>query len=66
MAQKVFRTGNSLAVTVPSEFAASVGVRAGATVQVKEEKEKARLTYQFVGVHQLPLAEDFLARRKTK
>lgn len=64
MTQKVFRTGNSLAVTIPAEFVSSVGVRKGVDVKVREEREKARITYQFSGTQQLPLDEGFLGKSK--
>lgn len=53
--QKVIRTGNSLAVTVPAEFARSVGVRAGDRVKVKLEPDSGKATYSFFGAKQLPL-----------
>lgn len=57
--QKVFRTGNSLALTVPAEFASSVGIRQGDKVQVKEQRARARIIYQFSGSQQLPLDAGF-------
>lgn len=66
MAQKVFKTGNSLAVTLPAGFVSSVGIRAGDQVRVKEEPEKSRLVYQFSATTQLPLDEVFFAHRKRK
>lgn len=66
MAQKVFKTGNSLAVTIPADFANSVGVRAGDKVQASQERTKARIVYQFSGAQQLPLDEVFFSKRKRK
>lgn len=66
MFQKVFRTGNSLAVTIPVGFASSVGVMAGDKVKVQENRENGRLTYQFSGIQQLPLDVAFLAHKKRK
>lgn len=66
MAQKVFKTGNSLAVTIPAGFISSVGVRSGDKVQVREEREKGRITYQFLGAQQLPLDEVFFSRAKRR
>lgn len=64
MIQKVIKTGNSLAVTVASEFAKSVGVRAGDQVRVKIESDKGVITYFFSGAKQLPLSENFLKSKK--
>lgn len=64
MPQKVIRTGNSLAVTVPSEFARSVGIRAGDSVKVNIEEDKGIVTYTFSGAKQLPLADNFLRTKK--
>lgn len=59
MAQKVIRTGNSLALTIPAEFVRDVGIRAGDPVKVKTEAEKGRIIYHFQGAKQLPLLERF-------
>lgn len=64
MAQTVFRTGNSLAITIPSDFVKSVGVHAGDTVKVKIEEDRGRLTYFFSGAKQLLLSELFSKTRK--
>lgn len=64
MPQKVIRTGNSLAVTIPADFAKSVGVRAGDTVRVNTEEDKGIVTYAFSGAKQLPLADNFLRTKK--
>ncbi len=55
MTQKVIRTGNSLAVTIPAEFVKSVGVRASDNVKVELKKDKGVITYHFLGAKQLPL-----------
>lgn len=64
MSQKAFKTGNSLAVTIPSGFVSSVGVKPGDSVRVREERDKARVVYQFSGTHQLPLDEVIFSRKK--
>jgi len=63
MTQKVIRTGNSLAVTVPSSFVKSVGIRASDAVKVEAEPDKGRITYHFTGAKQLPLSENILKPR---
>lgn len=62
MKQKVFKTGNSLAVTIPSKFAESVGVRPGDSVEASQDSRKGRITYQFENVQQLPLDELLLKK----
>lgn len=64
MAQKVFRTGNSLAVTIPAPFVESLGVKAGDKVEVVVSPSKGRLTVKFSGACQLPLSENFFTRKK--
>lgn len=66
MVQKVFRTGNSLAVTIPSRFVVAVGIKSGDNVKVREEKEKGRLVYQFAGSHQLALDDNLFKTRTRK
>ncbi len=66
MVQKVFRTGNSLAVTIPSRFVMAVGIKSGDYVKLREEKEKGRLVYQFAESRQLALDEKFFKTRKRK
>ncbi len=60
MAQKVIKTGNSLAVTIPSEFVKIIGVRAGDGVKLEVEPGQAKISYLFFGTQQLPLSENFL------
>lgn len=57
MAQKVIKTGNSLAVTIPSWFVKDSGIKAGDDVKVRLEPEKNRVIYNFAGTKQLPLLE---------
>ncbi len=53
--QKVLRTGNSLAVVIPAEFAKNLGIKSGDKVRVVKKPEVGRLTYIFSGAKQLPL-----------
>lgn len=64
--QKIIKTGNSLAVTIPSDFVKTVGIKAGQTVQVKIEPETGKVTCAFSGTKQLPLASTLTKRRRTK
>lgn len=66
MAQKVLKTGNSLAVTIPAEFVKMVGIRPGDEVKTGFKPDKGIITYSFSGAKQLPLAENFLQKRRTK
>lgn len=62
--QKIIRTGNSLAVTIPSQFVNLVGMKAGQDVEVKIEPETGRITYIFSGMKQLPLSQSFVKRKR--
>lgn len=62
--QKVLRTGNSLAVVIPSQFAQLVGVKSGDTVRVIKRPEVGKLTYIFSGSKQLPLGLSSKKREK--
>lgn len=64
--QKIIKTGNSLAVTIPAQFVQSVGVKAGQEVKVKLEPETGRVIYIFSGTKQLPLSQNFIKKRKKK
>lgn len=64
MTQRVFRTGNSLAVTIPFDFVKSVGVKPGDSVKVVTEEDKGKITYFFSGAKQLPLVENFWKIKK--
>lgn len=64
MAQKVIKTGNSAALTIPSEFVKDLGIRIGDPVKTVLEKDKGKIIYIFKGAKQLPLSENFLHRQK--
>lgn len=51
-------------MTVPSDFAKSLGIRPGDLVKVNCEDDKGKLTFVFSGAKQLPLSETFLKRKK--
>jgi antitoxin component of MazEF toxin-antitoxin module len=55
MAQKVIKTGNSLAVTIPSDFVKSAGIRAGDEVKLLVKIDQGQLIYNFSGAKQLSL-----------
>lgn len=64
MAQKVIKTGNSAALTIPAEFVKDLGIRIGDPVKTRFEKDRGRIIYFFSGAKQLPLSENFLRRKK--
>jgi antitoxin component of MazEF toxin-antitoxin module len=64
MGQKVIKTGNSVALTIPAEFVKDLGIRLGDPVKTRLEKDRGRITYIFSGAKQLPLSENFLHRKK--
>lgn len=55
LSNTVIRTGNSLAVVVPSQFVKRVGVKAKDKVEVTLHPETGQITYTFLNVRQLPL-----------
>lgn len=64
MSQKILKTGNSLAVVVPAPFTKSIGIKAGDEVKVFPRPEKGEVLYKFSGAQQLPLSENFLAKKR--
>ncbi len=66
MTQKVIKTGNSLAVTIPAEFVRMVGIRPGDEARSVLKPEKGLATFSFSGAKQLPLSENFVKLKKPK
>ncbi|PIS08950.1 hypothetical protein COT75_03745 [Candidatus Beckwithbacteria bacterium CG10_big_fil_rev_8_21_14_0_10_34_10] len=66
MKQKILKVGNSLGVTIPSEFAKLVGIRPGDKVEVLRRRNKNELIYQFSGIQQLTIGEGFLKKKRIK
>ncbi|HUS59981.1 MAG TPA: AbrB/MazE/SpoVT family DNA-binding domain-containing protein [Nevskiaceae bacterium] len=62
--QKIIKTGNSLAVTIPSEFVKAVGVKAGRQVQVTTQSETGQVIYTFSGTKQLLLSKNFIKKKR--
>ncbi|MGB9911372.1 MAG: AbrB/MazE/SpoVT family DNA-binding domain-containing protein [Microgenomates group bacterium] len=61
--QKVIKTGNSLAVTIPSFFVQAVGIKPGDEVKVFPDPEKGKITYSFSGCRQLSLVKNFSKKK---
>ncbi|OGG24327.1 hypothetical protein A3A79_04040 [Candidatus Gottesmanbacteria bacterium RIFCSPLOWO2_01_FULL_43_11b] len=55
MTQKVLRTGNSIAVVIPSKFARDVAIKPGDPVHVSSDRKRGKITYTFANVTQLSL-----------
>ena len=66
MIQKVVKTGNSLAVTIPSKFVKKVGLKAGDRVKSQIKAEDNKITYTFLDTRQLPLSDKFLASKSSE
>jgi len=64
--KKIIRTGNSLAVTIPSDFVKAVGIRAGQDVSVKVQPETGQVIYTFSGTKQLSLSQNFIKQKRKK
>lgn len=58
MRQKILKTGHSLAVTIPSKFAKSLGVKQGDDVQLKVDLTSGKIQIFFGGVRQLSLVDN--------
>ncbi|OGV90798.1 hypothetical protein A3A66_04170 [Microgenomates group bacterium RIFCSPLOWO2_01_FULL_46_13] len=62
MEQKVIKTGNSLAVTIPAKFVREVGLRVGDRVKAMIKPGKGVMEYTFLEMRQLPLSGKLLKR----
>jgi len=62
--QKIIRSGNSLAVTIPADFVHTVGIKSGDQVEVEVAPETGCVVYCFSGTKQLPLAKSFIKKRR--
>lgn len=66
MRHKVMQVGNSLGVTVPSDFVKAVGIKVGDNVEVKKQMDTNEVIYKFSGIQQLPIAQSFLGKRRKR
>lgn len=64
MSQKIIRTGNSLAVVVPSRFVKNVGIKAGQDVEVNIVPEEGKVVYTFTGAKQLSISNHLITGKK--
>lgn len=55
MDQKVLKTGNSLAVTIPSDFVKVNGIRPGVNVTAHIDQVHGRIVYTFPSSGQMSL-----------
>lgn len=55
MEQKIIRTGNSAAVTIPSDFFKAMNLRIGDVAKARTDCQKAKITYTFPGARQMTL-----------
>lgn len=62
MIQKIFRTGNSLAVTIPAKLVKKVGLRPGDRVESQIKAERGVVEYTLLDMRQLPLSKSFLKK----
>ena len=56
MAKKIIQTGNSAAVTLPSEFLKVLNIKVGDPVEVTVNYVKGEIVFRFPSARQLPLA----------
>jgi antitoxin component of MazEF toxin-antitoxin module len=57
MYQKILKTGNSLAVTIPSKFVRILGLKPGDEVEVKSDLFKGTLRCTFTARGQMTLLQ---------
>jgi antitoxin component of MazEF toxin-antitoxin module len=63
MTQKVIKTGNSIAVTIPAEFAKKTGIESGDPVKITTHPASGSITYTFINFRQLPLSAKILSSK---
>lgn len=56
MAEKIIKTGNSAAVTLPAKFVRDLNLKIGDQVEVRIDYVKGEISFRFPGARQLPLA----------
>lgn len=66
MPQRVLKTGNSLAVTIPSKFVKALGIKRGDPVRIEKRIDKGSITLHFQGAQQLPINQDFFQPHRSK
>jgi len=66
MQQKVIKTGNSVALTIPASFAHDLGIHAGDSVKTTLQPENGKIIFTFSGSKQMSLAESLLHLPKEK
>ncbi len=56
MAEKIIKTGNSSAVTLPAKFVKDLGLKVGDPVEVEVDYIKGEIIFRFPGARQLRLS----------
>jgi len=64
--QKIIKTGNSLAVTISSRFAQSLGLNPGGEVEIKTVPENGQMICSFSGTKQLSLSGGLKKIKKSR
>lgn len=65
MAEKIIKTGNSAAVTIPAKFMKDLNLKIGDPVEVKIDYAKGEITFRFPGARQLQLVSPRGRKAKT-
>lgn len=63
MVQKVIKSGNSLAVTIPKKFVTAMGIHKGDDVKIEKRLDRGALILHFSGALQMALNGSILTRR---
>jgi antitoxin component of MazEF toxin-antitoxin module len=66
MQQKIIKTGNSVALTIPASFAHDLGIHVGDNVKTTLQPENGKIIFTFSGAKQLTLSGSYLHLPKEK
>lgn len=55
--QKIFKTGNSLGISIPYRLVKKLGISAGQSVVIIPQPDQNKMVIEFVEASQLPFAQ---------
>jgi len=64
MAEKIIKTGNSAAVTLPAKFMRDLNLKLGDLVEVEMDYAKGEITFRFPGARQLHFVSPRRSRKR--
>lgn len=66
MVQKIIKTGNSAAVTIPAGFLEALGLRVGDRAETEMDYRRGTIVFKFPNGRQLPLDKTVIKDRRRK